>query len=72
LAFEKVVDAEAEKEKLLKELEHARSFVASLQAKLSNEKFVSSAPAAVVDNERKKLSDGQVRLTILEEMLNKY
>jgi valyl-tRNA synthetase len=45
--------------------------VASVEKKLSNEKFVGGAPAQVIDAERKKLADGQEKMRILEEGLAK-
>ncbi|MCC7506941.1 MAG: class I tRNA ligase family protein, partial [Saprospiraceae bacterium] len=63
------IDAEAEREKIEKELEYQRGFVKSVEAKLSNERFVSGAPTQVVDNERRKLADGLARIQILEESL---
>ena len=65
------IDVAAEREKLSKELGHQRNFVKSIEAKLSNERFVQGAPAQVIDNERKKLADGQARIAMLEEMLDK-
>ncbi len=63
------IDTEAEKQRLGKELDYYRGFVASVEKKLSNERFVQGAPAAVVDNERKKLADGQEKIKVLEEAL---
>jgi len=63
------IDVEAEKEKITKDLEYTRGFVKSIEKKLSNERFVQNAPEAVVNNERKKLADGQARIKILEESL---
>jgi valyl-tRNA synthetase len=64
------IDIKAEREKITKELEHQRGFVRSVEAKLSNERFVSGAPAQVVENEKKKLADGLARIQILEESLS--
>jgi valyl-tRNA synthetase len=64
-----VIDVEAERAKAAKELEYQRGFIRSIEAKLSNERFVGSAPAQVVESERKKLADGLARIAILEEML---
>ena len=61
------VDVAAECAKIKQELEHQRGFVKMVEAKLSNERFVSSAPAQVVENERKKMADGVARISILEE-----
>jgi valyl-tRNA synthetase len=65
------IDVEAERTKNQKELEYYRGFVRSIEGKLSNERFVAGAPAQVVENERKKLADGQARIQILEEMLRR-
>ena len=65
------IDTEAERERLNKELEHARGFVNSVMKKLNNERFVNGAPAAVVEKEKKKLSDGEEKIKILEESLAK-
>ncbi|MBL7808127.1 MAG: valine--tRNA ligase [Saprospiraceae bacterium] len=65
------IDVAAERKKLTEELEYQRGFIQSIENKLSNERFVNSAPAAVVENERKKLSDGQARIQILEDSLSK-
>ena len=37
--------------------------------KLSNEKFVNNAPAAVVDVEKKKLADAESKITSIEERI---
>ncbi len=63
------VDVEAEKERITKELEYAKGFAASIEKKLSNERFVSGAPEAVVNKEKAKLADGLERIRILEESL---
>jgi len=65
------IDVEAERKKLTEELEYQRGFIRSIEGKLSNERFVNSAPAAVVENERKKMADGLARVQILEESLSK-
>jgi valyl-tRNA synthetase len=49
-----LVDVAKEIERITKELEAAKKFLASLEGKLSNEKFVSRAPEAVVAAEREK------------------
>ncbi len=59
------IDVEAELEEKQKDLVYQQGFVKSIQGKLSNDKFVSGAPAAVVDNERKKLEDGLERIKLL-------
>jgi valyl-tRNA synthetase len=61
------IDVNAEIEEKTKELAYQQGFVASVQAKLSNERFVSGAPEAVVAKEKAKLADGLERIRILEE-----
>ncbi len=60
-----------EREKLLKELEYTKGFLASVEKKLSNEKFVSSAPANVLENEKKKRDDALSKIAMLEQSLSK-
>ncbi len=63
------IDVEAEKQRILEELEYQKGFVAKVMKKLGNERFVNNAPAPVVDKERKKLADGEARIKILEQSL---
>ncbi len=69
VVLNQVIDVAAEREKLEKELEYQRGFVAGIERKLSNEKFVAGAPAAVVEAERKKMADGLARMAMIEESL---
>ena len=64
--LEGLVNSDQERAKLEAELEHQRKFLAGVRAKLSNANFVSHAPQAVVDNERKKESDALARIEALE------
>lgn len=64
-----LVDLEAEKNAARAELEHLYRFLKSIQAKLANERFVSSAPEAVVAMERKKESDTLAKIATLEAKL---
>ncbi len=66
-----VVNVEEERAKLQQELVYLQGFIRSVEGKLTNEKFVGSAPAAVVDAERKKLADGQAKYKATEESLAK-
>ena len=63
------IDVEAELAKLRKDLEHYEGFLASVEKKLSNERFVSSAPAAVVQNERNKKADAETKIMALRESI---
>ncbi|MDE6485692.1 MAG: valine--tRNA ligase [Duncaniella sp.] len=64
------IDVEAEKAKLSKEIDYYEGFRKSVEKKLSNERFVNNAPAAVVENERKKLADALSRLETLKAALS--
>ncbi|NNC95677.1 MAG: valine--tRNA ligase [Chitinophagales bacterium] len=64
-------DAEAEKDKIIKEMDYTKGFIASVEKKLSNDRFVSNAPQQVVENEKKKLEDSLQRLKVLSESLEK-
>ena len=70
VVMNKQIDLAAERKKVGDELEYQRGFVKSIESKLSNERFVSGAPAQVVENERKKLADGLARIQILEASLS--
>lgn len=61
------IDVEAQLEEKTKELEYQRGFLRSVEGKLSNERFVSGAPAAVVEKEKAKKADAEERIRILEE-----
>lgn len=63
------MDVEAELAKLTKELDYLRGFRSSVEKKLSNERFVNNAPAAVVDAERKKLSDATTKIEAIEQTI---
>lgn len=63
-------DVEAEKIKLQKELEYMRGFLASVDKKLSNERFVSSAPPQVVESEQRKKEDAVKKISLLEQTLS--
>ncbi len=62
LERELLFDAVEEKKKLEDEMIKIRSFMDSISKKLDNEGFVSKAPAAVIEGERKKLTDQQEKL----------
>ena len=64
-----LIDLDAERKKLETELEHLEGFLASIEKKLSNERFVQNAPAAVVEMERKKQADAQQKIASLRDTL---
>jgi valyl-tRNA synthetase len=69
IPFEGRIDTAKERESLIKDLEYHRGFMASVEKKLSNEKFVKSAPPHVIELERKKKADAEVKIKALEESL---
>ena len=66
-----LIDIDAERERLNKEIESNQGFISKLEAKLSNENFVSRAPEQVVAHERQKLTETQNKLKSLTEQLEK-
>lgn len=56
------IDVNAERARLQKDLEYYMGFKASVLKKLGNERFVANAPAAVVEGERRKLSDAEAKI----------
>jgi len=63
------IDVEAEKARINKDIDYLEGFKASVNKKLSNERFVSNAPEAVVAAERKKLADADAKLEVLRAAL---
>jgi valyl-tRNA synthetase len=65
------IDVGAEIEKLTQELQYNQGFLKSVQAKLSNEKFVAGAPEKVIEMERKKESDALSKIeTLMQSIAN--
>ena len=69
IPLEGKVDAAKEKEEILKEIEYNEGFLNSVLKKLSNEKFVSSAPPQVIELERKKKADAEMKIKSLQDRL---
>ncbi|EIM75801.1 valyl-tRNA ligase [Nitritalea halalkaliphila LW7] len=65
------IDLEKERETIEKELAYTKGFLASVQKKLSNARFVAGAPEQVVANERQKQADAEAKIKALEESLQK-
>lgn len=63
------VDVEAERSKIQQEIAYLQGFLKSVDAKLNNERFVSKAPADVLEVERKKQRDTLAKINMLEEQL---
>ena len=67
---ETVVDTTAQKEQMQKDLDYLKGFLSSVDKKLSNERFVQSAKAEVVELERSKKTDAEEKIKAIEESLN--
>lgn len=67
--FTEQIDVSSEKRSLQEELEYIRGFLALVDKKLSNERFVSSAPANVVEVEKQKQADALTKIRLIEEKL---
>ena len=64
-----LIDIDAEIQKMEAQLQHLKGFLAGVQKKLSNERFVQNAPEAVVALERKKQSDAEEKIASLKESI---
>ena len=64
-----LIDVAAEIEKQEAQLKHLEGFLAGVEKKLSNERFVTNAPEAVVALERKKRSDATEKIASLKASL---
>lgn len=64
------IDVAAEVARLEKEINYLEGFKASVEKKLSNERFVNGAPEAVVNNERNKLADATRKIATLQATLD--
>ncbi len=67
--FGENINKEEEIEKLKKELEYTEGFLNIVIKKLSNDKFVNSAPESVVDIEKKKKQDAEEKIKILKTQI---
>ena len=64
-----LINVDEEIAKMKSQIEHLQGFLASVQKKLSNERFVQNAPEAVVAMERKKQADAEEKIATLQESI---
>ncbi len=64
-----MINVEEELAKLQDELKYQQGFLAFVMKKLSNESFVSKAPAKVIEMERKKQADAESKIKSIEESI---
>ncbi len=70
MTLHETLDVDAERERLTKEIDYLQGFLKSVDAKLSNERFVKNAKAEVVDIERRKKEDAEAKIKMLEDSLS--
>jgi valyl-tRNA synthetase len=70
LKTDKELDTATLKDDLLKDLEHQKGFLLSVEKKLNNEKFVQNARPEVLALEQKKKADALARIKTIEESLS--
>jgi len=71
IPVESMVNLEAERERLQREIEQSQADVARLEARLNDKAFLTKAPAAVVEKEQNKLADKKDKLERLKQQLLK-
>ncbi|MDR1737459.1 MAG: class I tRNA ligase family protein, partial [Candidatus Symbiothrix sp.] len=64
-----LINVEEEIAKMEAEIKYLEGFLKSVNAKLSNEKFVANAKPEIVENERKKQADAESKIKSLQEGL---
>ncbi len=69
LPLEGIIDVQAERKRLADEKEQLQQYSASLEAKLSNEHFITRAPKAIVETERVKLAAAKEKLEKITQQL---
>ena len=69
IPFSEDIDVEAETKKLQDELEYVKGSLNIVMKKLGNERFVQKAPEQVVEMEKKKKSEAEAKIKVLEEKL---
>ena len=70
IQLNETIDVEAEKERLNADLVYLQGFLKSVDAKLSNERFVQNAKPEIIQNERNKKEDAESKIRIIEESLS--
>lgn len=64
-----LINVEEELKKLEADLKYQEGFLQSVLKKLGNEKFVSKAPANIIETERKKQADAETKIAALKESI---
>jgi valyl-tRNA synthetase len=69
LPLEGMIDVDAEKSRLLKEIESSKAEIERIERLLADDRFLNKAPAPVVEKERQRLNDRRETLNRLQERL---
>jgi len=72
IPLEGLIDVNAEKQRLEKEINRLRGLVMSIKAKLTNQNFLEKAPESVVDKEKEKEQFLREQLVKLEANLKVF
>ncbi|MCK6617663.1 MAG: valine--tRNA ligase [Cyclobacteriaceae bacterium] len=64
------IDTGAQRLALQKEIDYQRGFLNAVNSKLSNDRFMSSAPPQVIEMEKKKKADAEAKIKALEKTLS--
>jgi len=72
IPMESMVDLEAERKRMEKEIEGSEAEVTRLEARLKDKNFLDKAPASVIEKERKKYYALNDKLERLRQQLLKY
>jgi len=67
-----MVNLEAEKKRVQKEIEQSQAEVVRLEARLKDREFLTKAPSAVVAKEQDKLAERKAKLKRLKQQLGRY
>ena len=70
IPLEGLVDSDAEKERLKKEIENLETYIKSLSLKLNNQKFIENAPRDIVEGEKAKLTEAETKISKLKEQMD--
>jgi valyl-tRNA synthetase len=69
IAIGNLINAEEEIDKMEKEIQRLEGFLKSVNAKLTNERFVANAKPEIVETERKKQADAESKIASLRESI---
>lgn len=69
IPLENNIDVNEEIKKMQEEIDYLKGFLNSVMKKLENERFVANAKPEIVENERKKKADAEIKIKSLEDSI---